>query len=77
MVMCLVRLVYLPLLSINTSDLTYNITRSAYSRTTSVSFFISSLFIILEFHIDITAVYATLYSLSELDWETGTVICVQ
>ena len=68
---CLVCLVYLPLLAIYTADLPYNIMRGACYGTTSRSLFRNSLFITLKCTRDIPAVYTELYQLSALDWETG------
>ena len=75
LVMCLVCLVSLPFLSIHTAELLSNIMISAYYLTTSVSFFIISLFIILNFDRAIPAVHSILYSLSALDWSTGCGTC--
>ena len=75
--MCLVCLVSLQLLVIHTADLLSNIMRYDCYRTTSGSFFSSSLFSILKCAIDITEVNAALYSLSALDLETGPRTCVK
>ena len=74
--MCLVCLVYLPLLAINTADLLSNIIRRASYGTISVSLSKNSLINILKCGKSITAVNDAVYSFSSLYWATGPVTCV-
>ena len=67
MQMCLVCLVFLPLLAIHTDDILSIITIGAWYGTTYGSLFIISLFSIMKFAKTITAVNSELYSLSALD----------
>ena len=65
--MCILWLVYLPLLSMQIADLPSNIIRGVYSGTISGSLFNNSLINILKCAKDIPAVHYALYSLPVLD----------
>ena len=77
MSVCLVCLISLPFLDIHTSELISNITRGAFSGTTYVFLFISSLFRILKCAKTTSSVHDELYSLLALHCKTGTGSCVQ
>ena len=61
----------------HTDDLIPNMMKGVCSGTTYVSLSISLLFSIMKCDNAMSVVYAELYPLLELDWETGPVTCVQ
>ena len=65
---CLVCLVYLPLISMHRADLPFNIMRCSCYGTTYGSMFNNSILGILKCSRSITVVHAALYSLLALDW---------
>ena len=74
--MCLVCLVFLPLLAIHIADLLSKTTRGSYSGTISGSLFKKSWINILKCAKAIPAVHASFYSLSALYLATGCGTCV-
>ena len=66
----------MPILAFHTADFLSNIIIGACYGTTSGSFFISLLLIILECSRSIPVVHASLYSLLELDWSNRPGTCV-
>ena len=74
--MCLLCLVSLLLLSIQTSDLIFNIIRGYYSGTIYGYFFNNSWINIMKCAESTNAVHSALYSISALDWATGPGTCV-
>ena len=75
--MFLVCFVSLPFLATQTYDLISNIMRGDCSETTSGSLLISSFFRMMKCTNYISEVNAEIYSLSEMDWATGTETYVQ
>ena len=69
---CLMSLVSLPILAIHTAEFLTNIIRGASSGNLSGLLFRNSWINNLKCDIAIPAVHAALYSLSSLDWATGT-----
>ena len=74
--MCLICLVSLTLLAIHTAELIHNIIRGTDSGTISGSLYKNSWINILKCDKSMPAVNDALYSLYEIDWETGTGTCV-
>ena len=75
--MCLVCLMYLTLFAIHTAYLLSNIIRGLCSVNKLKSLFRNELFITLKCARSVHAVYASLYSLSEISLETGPGTCKQ